>query len=208
MPLHRNTVQAQRGISQRWEEINRSPCLVWVCIRCLVYITAFKSEVNLRKLGRDNQEQNSPLVEMLCNIYGMQFSKGKCTMKSIFFSETQAEWRAIKVDIKPSKDASKWFTQLWVSVQYVHFCSQCKKHMRQHRDTACPAQCSVNKQCSLSINMQSFTNTERIRWITSQMHQMQQMHISTQNQRNRNRWEPTEAYINSPIPYVVNPVLS
>lgn len=69
MRLHRNTVQTQRGISQSWEETNRSPCLVWVCIRCSVYIIAFKSEVNLRKLGRDNQEQHSPLVEVLCNIY-------------------------------------------------------------------------------------------------------------------------------------------
>lgn len=61
------------GSERHQSELRRDKqkSLVWVCIRCSVYITAFKSEVNLRKLGRDNQEQNSPLVEVLCNIYGI-----------------------------------------------------------------------------------------------------------------------------------------
>lgn len=72
MQLNRIAVQVQRGSNHSWEETNRDP---WVCIRCSVYVTALTLDVNLRKLGRDNQEQNGPLVEILCNIYGIQFSK-------------------------------------------------------------------------------------------------------------------------------------
>lgn len=72
MQLNRIAVQVQKGSNHSWEETNRGP---WVCIRYSVYVTVLTLDVNLRKLGRDNQEQNGPLVEIFCNIYGIQFSK-------------------------------------------------------------------------------------------------------------------------------------
>lgn len=69
MQLHRIVVQVLRRSNHSCEEINRGLMLGLMCIRCSVYITASKLDVNLGRLGKDNQEQNGLLVEKLCNTY-------------------------------------------------------------------------------------------------------------------------------------------
>lgn len=78
-----------------------------MCTRCVVYITASKLDINLRRLGKDNQKQNGPLVEKLCNILNLILQGCICLkMKSQFFPETQAGQRTIKLETKPCEDVS------------------------------------------------------------------------------------------------------